>query len=472
MFKRIMTVLAVCFLLVCVNCDSFATDKKNPSREELERLMDEVAQKRGIPTVILKSVARVESVFKQYNKDGSVYTGSRGSIGIMQINNRSAGFDTNRLKYDIPYNIDAGATMLLRKWDTCVRKLPKFTEMDPNVLEHWYFALWAYNGWAKSNNPNTNLKKYAYQDLVFMIADKEYDQPITKLDPKLLPKSGLPNKEMVFSTPNPVHYGGINKYKQGDVVEVDVTSSLTLRDTPSGSKVISLEDETVLYVQEDPSLNEGYYWYHVKVKDTQEDGWVAGNWIYKIGEVSEQTENVDAPYKDVSNVWGLEYITKLKDMGVISDNDYFYPNKHITRQEFSVMIAKALKLPKSNIELKYEDKDMIKSWAVDYVKAATARNFFYGFEDNKFRPEYSITREEMSKILSTIVGIDSSNDELQFNDVTDISSKNIDFVRTVYKKGLMQGDHDNNFNPKNALTRQEACKIIVNLLEYIQKVNG
>lgn len=476
MYKKIVIFFVACFLLTCTNNITLASSnvkRENPSRKELERLIDEVAKKRGIPTVILKSVARVESVFKQYNTDGSVYTGSRGSIGVMQINNRGAGFDTNRLKYDINYNIEAGAEMLLRKWDTCVRKLPRFKDMDPNILEHWYFALWAYNGWSESNNPNTGKKKYAYQDLVYMIAEKEYNQPITKFNNKLLPKSGLPEKNKIYASPKDVHYGDVVKYKKGDIVLVNVQNSLKIRKEPAGKEKGSLAPEDILYVIGEPKLSSGYYWYNVKLKDTDLSGWVAGNWIVKIGDLTDETYyDIEAPFKDVANCWGLKYIAKLKDLGVITgENDHFYPKKNITREEFSVMIAKALKLEKTDIELPYEDVDMIKPWAVDYVKAVTAKNYFYGFTDNKFRPGYNITREEMAMILSTIIGIDAihMDIELDYKDIDKITPKNLDYVKNVYGKNLMHGDNKNNFNPDRPLTRQEASKIIVQLLEYIDK---
>ena len=41
----------------------------NPSREEIEAIIDEVATKRGIPAILLKGIARVESVFKHFNSE-------------------------------------------------------------------------------------------------------------------------------------------------------------------------------------------------------------------------------------------------------------------------------------------------------------------------------------------------------------------------------------------------------------------
>lgn len=166
MFKKLLaSVLCMTMILAFVPKQVYSSGENvNPSRAELEKKIEEIARKRGIPSVILKSIARVESVYKQFNSDGSVFTGRGGSIGLMQIVNRYGWFDDTRLKYDIDYNIEAGADVLLRKWDTALKTIPQIGDMNPNVLENWYFAIWAYNGWSKSNNPNTGLKKNAYQD--------------------------------------------------------------------------------------------------------------------------------------------------------------------------------------------------------------------------------------------------------------------------------------------------------------------
>ena len=84
----------------------------NPTRKEVEAMIDEVAIKRGIPAILLKGIARVESVYKHFNSDGSPKICGT-SIGLMQINNVHGGYDNYRLKYDIMYNIEAGADMLL-----------------------------------------------------------------------------------------------------------------------------------------------------------------------------------------------------------------------------------------------------------------------------------------------------------------------------------------------------------------------
>lgn len=59
-------------------------------------------------------------------------------------------FDQARVASDVLYNLIVGAGILADKWEyvACVG------DRNPDVVEDWYSALWAYNGLAYVNNPN------------------------------------------------------------------------------------------------------------------------------------------------------------------------------------------------------------------------------------------------------------------------------------------------------------------------------
>lgn len=85
-------------------------------------------------------------------------------------------FDRARVASDPTYNLATGTLILLAKWlgTSCVG------DNNPDLVEDWYTAVWAYNGLAYSNNPNNpNLTagrgpydpakggSYTYQERVF-----------------------------------------------------------------------------------------------------------------------------------------------------------------------------------------------------------------------------------------------------------------------------------------------------------------
>lgn len=126
---------------------------------ERKQLLTEAALDRDIPPEILKAIAMRESSMNQCTSDGTPtynLSDNDGGVGMMQItidegqtiNGREIDFE--RLGYDTAYNIEAGADMLLEK----LRIVPRINDMRRDILEHWYFAVLAYNGLSVRNDAN------------------------------------------------------------------------------------------------------------------------------------------------------------------------------------------------------------------------------------------------------------------------------------------------------------------------------
>jgi hypothetical protein len=58
------------------------------------------------------------------------------------------------LSIDWKVNLNWGAEVLLSKWNST----PSIGNNDRSAIEHWYYAVWAYNGWSYINNPNNTNK--------------------------------------------------------------------------------------------------------------------------------------------------------------------------------------------------------------------------------------------------------------------------------------------------------------------------
>jgi Ig-like domain from next to BRCA1 gene/Transglycosylase SLT domain len=115
----------------------------------------------SIPASLLKAVGWVESGWRQYAAADKPLLSPDFGYGIMQITSGMAGAfgdargslpanSQSRIASDFQYNIGYGARMLAEKWAT----VPRIGTGDPSVVEDWYYALWAYNGWGWVNNPN------------------------------------------------------------------------------------------------------------------------------------------------------------------------------------------------------------------------------------------------------------------------------------------------------------------------------
>ncbi len=256
----------------------------NPPREEIEEMLRDIALEKGIPPVIVKAVAYTESNLRQFHNGEPLQSFDDVSWGIMQVTPHiHTQFDEERLKYDIEYNIRAGVEVLLEKWSWGVSSvIPKIGSNDPRILENWYFAIWAYNGWSSINNPN--VRENVYQMKVLGFAQTQFNQKITPVPQEELPMEGLPSASTHFSTPEPSHWGEYLVYEQGDIVMDMSSSGLTLRND-SWQYIKRLSPGTAMEVLDGPVLHNGYIRYKIKTIGTEgsdyDIGWVAMNWLRK-----------------------------------------------------------------------------------------------------------------------------------------------------------------------------------------------
>jgi hypothetical protein len=114
-----------------------------------------------VPCILLKAIGYTESAgWKQfaaeYGQYGYTVISASCGYGIMQITSGmggGAGFDPSRVAAEPAYNIGTGARILIQKWNSLNVYIGN---NNPYVVEDWYYAVWAYNGWGWVNNPNRN----------------------------------------------------------------------------------------------------------------------------------------------------------------------------------------------------------------------------------------------------------------------------------------------------------------------------
>lgn len=140
------------FRLKVFACGYNPESRVNPDSQTMNCLLTKAARQSEaqIPPEILKSVASIESNWKQFDENGKPVISADNGIGLMQITD-TYGFDVERLKYDVAYNIEAGIEFLVKNFKRS--DLPKFVNHNPAYLEHWYFAVMAYNGTKPLNSP-------------------------------------------------------------------------------------------------------------------------------------------------------------------------------------------------------------------------------------------------------------------------------------------------------------------------------
>ena len=182
--------------------DQFSERGTNPSRQEIYNIMKTVGAQYDIPCEILYGIGYEESGLRQYNADGTPIISGDNGIGIMQVTPGavSQNFDEYSLKYNIQYNIEAGAQVILGKWNYVTGRNP-IGDNDPMVIENWYFALWAYNGYCDVNNPNhyvSGPKRWCNSSICWWRYDAYQDEVLDAIHTLLninvthIPRTSLP----------------------------------------------------------------------------------------------------------------------------------------------------------------------------------------------------------------------------------------------------------------------------------------
>jgi hypothetical protein len=143
------------------------------------------------PCAVLKAIAMAESGWQQFctptspasavGKPERTIVSFDCGYGVGQVTSgmrvgEAPDFDRARVASEATYNLATGTRILRDKWDgtRCVG------DRLPEIVEHWYTAVWAYNGLAYTNNPNNpnltasrkpynprNGGSYTYQERVF-----------------------------------------------------------------------------------------------------------------------------------------------------------------------------------------------------------------------------------------------------------------------------------------------------------------
>lgn len=167
----------------------------------------------------------------------------------------------------------------------------------------------------------------------------------------------------------------------------------------------------------------------------------------------------------IATTQGREYIQKFIDKGYINgyEDNTFRPNNTITRAEISQVLSNF------KINLKFEDvkfKDT-NGWFEKAVKKASENGFLSGYKDGTFKPNNKITRFEMIKITSMLVR-NSNYDKVQlpYADIDKIPKWVLNDVNNLYASKVIEIYPNNLINGNENITRAEAVTMLSKALEY------
>ncbi|SDJ12986.1 S-layer homology domain-containing protein [Salimicrobium halophilum] len=154
----------------------------------------------------------------------------------------------------------------------------------------------------------------------------------------------------------------------------------------------------------------------------------------------------------------IDYLTAKKILQGY-DGEHFAPGQDVTRAEAILMLDRSIVLSQDQpTESSYSDIDdsMV---AYDSIVKLTSEEIMDGFLDNTFRPDDSLTRGQMAKILVNAFDMEPVETTGTFTDVTD-SYWASPYIETLAANEVAAGYEDGSYKPGKTVTRQELAAFI------------
>ena len=186
-------------------------------------------------------------------------------------------------------------------------------------------------------------------------------------------------------------------------------------------------------------------------------------------------------FNDISNHWAKADIELLASKLVVNGttDTLFAPESNITRAEFAALLVRSLGLAPDTAAAAFTD---VKAgdWYAGAIGAAVQAKLVQGFQDQSFKPNDTITREQMAVMISRAISAagttsDTATGQAQllaaFQDQADISSWAQGAVAEAVQANIITGMTSASFVPAAKASRAQAVVMLSRLLKYTAFIN-
>ena len=186
--------------------------------------------------------------------------------------------------------------------------------------------------------------------------------------------------------------------------------------------------------------------------------------------VSSQESN--DKFIDISDHWAREIINEIANKNIVSgyEDNTFKPNNSITRAEFLTILYNSGLADTADINGDISFADVTgNEWYYNYIKWGAENNLIVGYEDNTFRGNNIISRQEMAVVISKFIELADIKLDVSevavFTDADSIAPWAKEYVDSISAYGIVAGDNNNCYLPNKDLTRAEMAVIINRILK-------
>lgn len=173
--------------------------------------------------------------------------------------------------------------------------------------------------------------------------------------------------------------------------------------------------------------------------------------------------------------WFCEAVSIVLDKGIVSgtSDTTYEPNATLTRAMLATMLYRYAGEPTVNYTMNYTDTE--DSWYTEAVRWASSIGVVKGFDDNTFRPDEPITREQAAAMLQRYAEFAKESNPLwdetnilSYDDFSSISDWAIPSIQWAAGAGVMKGRTDATINPIEKITRAEIAQMLVNYMGAVE----
>ncbi len=189
------------------------------------------------------------------------------------------------------------------------------------------------------------------------------------------------------------------------------------------------------------------------------------------------TDEKTISFVDVkSDDWFSGSVNKAYELGLMNGitEDSFAPHSAVTRGMFVTVLHRMSGEPIVNYAMMFEDVNLDEYYS-EAVRWAASEKIVNGMSDVLFAPNDKITREQMATMLhryAKAIGKDVSVGEntniLSFKDSHQLSEYATEAIAWTCGSGVMNGNADGTFAPRNSATRAELATVLVRAAEMLK----
>lgn len=185
-------------------------------------------------------------------------------------------------------------------------------------------------------------------------------------------------------------------------------------------------------------------------------------------------------FADVKGHWAQSYVDLLANKLVIDGvtDTSFEPERNITRAEFAALVVRSLGLEQKGSS---SFKDVSSSdWFAGVVGAAVNAKIIDGYEDNTFKPNQAISREELAAMVVRALAYAGAKPDVSSARQAELLAKFKDSNKIVWAQnelavaieaGIVDGMTDTTIEPSQQATRAQSATMLKRLLTKADFIN-